>query len=103
MEMGDEVLSSVGAQEIDTSGYQVSELEANEFYRENDQLNVVAVFRQRIDTIFSPTAHDNLETGGSAENPLLFGEKEKKENSTVKKSVSEKRIRPAAMLRSGSF
>ena len=45
--MRDEVLSSVGAQEgLDTSGYQVSaHLDDVEFYWENDQLDVDAVFR----------------------------------------------------------
>ena len=38
MEMRDEVLSSVGAQDMETSGYQVSELDDVEFHWENDQL-----------------------------------------------------------------
>ena len=35
MEMKDEVLSSVGAQDMDTSGYQVSDLDNVEFQWEN--------------------------------------------------------------------
>ena len=35
MEMRDEVLSSVGAQDLDTSSYQVSDLEDIEFNWEN--------------------------------------------------------------------
>ena len=35
MEMRDEVLSSVGAQDMETSGYQVSDLDDMEFYLEN--------------------------------------------------------------------
>ena len=38
MEMRDEVLSSVGAQDMETSGYQVSELDDVEFHWEYDQL-----------------------------------------------------------------
>ena len=51
-EMKDEVLSTVGAQkEWDTRGYQVSsDLDAVEFYWENDQLDVDAVFRPGIDS-----------------------------------------------------
>ena len=37
MEMRDEVLSSVGAQDLDTSSYQVSDLEDIEFNWENSQ------------------------------------------------------------------
>ena len=50
--MRDEVLSSVGAQEgLDTSGHQVSaDLDDADFYWENDQLEVDAVFRPSIDT-----------------------------------------------------
>ena len=67
-EMRDEVLSSVGAQEgLDTGGYQVSaaDLDNVEFHWENDQLDVDAVFRPGIDTLFSPTAFDDLKMGGS--------------------------------------
>ena len=46
-EMKDEVLSSVGARDMDTSGYQVSsaDLDDVEFLWEKDQLDVDAVFR----------------------------------------------------------
>ena len=70
-EMNDKVLSSVGTQDMDTSGYQVSDLDDVEFYCENDQLDVDAVFRPSIGTLFSPTAFDNLEMGGWAESPNL--------------------------------
>ena len=51
-EMRDEVLSSVGAQDLDTSSYQVSDLEDIEFDWENLQLEMDAVFRPGIDTPF---------------------------------------------------
>ena len=70
-EMRDEVLSSVGAQGMDTSGYQVSaDLDDLDIYWEKDQLDVKAVFRPGVDTPFSRTAFDDLEMGGSAENPF---------------------------------
>ena len=52
--MGDEVISSVGAQEgLETSGYQVSaDLGDVEFYWKNDQLDVDAVFRPGFDIPF---------------------------------------------------
>ena len=69
MEMRDEVLSSVRAQDLDTSSYQVSNLEDIEFNWEDSQLNMDAVFRPGIDTPFFPTTFDDLAMGGSAENP----------------------------------
>ena len=70
MEMKDEVLSSVGAQDLDTSSYQVSDLEDIEF--KNSQLDMDAVFRPGIDTPFSPTTFDDLLMGdGSVENPIV--------------------------------
>ena len=52
MEMRDEVLSSEGAQDLDTSSYQVSDLEDIEFNWENSQLDFDAGFRPGIDTPF---------------------------------------------------
>ena len=52
-EMREEVLSSVGAQDLDTSSYQLTDHEDIEFNRENSQLD--AVFRPGIDTPFPPT------------------------------------------------
>ena len=77
--MRDEVFSNVGGEDMDKSGCQVSaDLDDVEFYWENDQLDVYAVFRPGIDTPFSPTAFEDLEMGGSAENPILLDEKEDK-------------------------
>ena len=81
MEMRDEVLSSVGAQDLDTSSYQVSDLEDIEFNRENPQLDMDAVFRPGIDTPFSPTTFDDLLMGdGTFENPIVLDDEEDKEN-----------------------
>ena len=50
MEMRDEVLSSVRAQDLDASSYQVSDLEDIELNWENSQLEMDAVLRPGIDT-----------------------------------------------------
>ena len=106
-EMRDEVLSSVGAQEgLDTSGYQVSaaDLDDVEFYWENDQLDVDGIFGRGIETPFSPTAFEDLETWGSAENPNLLDEEEVKENSPPATTpISERPTGPPALLRSRPF
>ena len=79
MEMRDEVLSSVGAQDLDTSSYQVSDLEGIEFNWEDSQLD--AVFRPGIDTPFCPTTFDDLSMeGSSVENPIVLDEEQDKEN-----------------------
>ena len=103
--MTDEVLASVGAHEMDTSGYPVSsDLEDVEFDWENDQLDVDAVLEPRIDTLFSPTAFDDLEMGGSAENPILLDEEEDKENSPPPTTpLSERPTRPPALLENRPF
>ena len=73
-EMRDEVPSSVGAQGMDTSWYQVSDLDDVEFFWENAQLDVNAVLRPGKDASFSSTAFGDLEMGVSAENPILLDE-----------------------------
>ena len=78
MEMRDEVPSSVGARNLKTSDYQVSNLEGKEFNWEDSQLD--AVFRPGIDTPFSPTTFGDLSMGGSAENPIVLDEEEDTEN-----------------------
>ena len=81
MDMRDKVLSSVGAQDLDTSSYQVCDLEDIEFNWENPQLDMEAVFRPGRDTPFSPTTFDDLLMGdGSVENPIVLHEEEDKEN-----------------------
>ena len=105
-EMRDEVLSSVGAQDMDRSGYQVSaDLDDVESNWESDQLDVDAVFRPGIDTPFSPTAFDDLETGRSAEDRILIDGEEDKENSPPPPTipVSGGPTQPPALLRSRPF
>ena len=88
-EMRDEVIPSLGAQEMDTSGCQVSAPDDVEFYWEKDRLNVDAVFRPGIRIPFSPTAYDGLEMRISAENPNLLDLEEDKKNSPPSAPVSE--------------
>ena len=103
MEMRDEVLSCVGAQDLDTSSYQVSDLEDIEFNWEDSQLDMDAVFRPGIYTPFSPTAFDDLLMGdGSVENPILLDEEEDKENvPTTPESVRP--TEPPRLQRSRAF
>ena len=79
IEMREEVLSSVRSQDLDTSSYQVSDLEDIEFNWENSQLDMGAVFRPAIDTPFSRTTFDDFLVGdASVENPIVLDEEEDK-------------------------
>ena len=82
-----------------------TDLEDVEFYWKNDQLDVDAVFKPGIIIPCLPTAFDDLETAGSAENTILLDEEEDKGNSppTTTPPVSERPTRPPALLRSLPF
>ena len=71
MEMMDEVLSSVGAQDMDTSGYQVSDLEDIECHWEDSDFKMDAVFRPGVDTSVSLSTFNDFEMGSVTENPFL--------------------------------
>ena len=104
MEMRDEVLSGVGAEDLDISSYQVSDLEDIEFNWENSLLDMDTVLTPGIDTPFSPTTFDDLSMEGSVENPIILDEKEDKENApppTTPKSVRP--TEPPRLQRSRAF
>ena len=94
MDMRDEVLSSVGARDLDTGSYQVSDLEDIEINRENLQTDMDAVFRPGIDTPFSPTTFEDLLMGeGSVENPIVLDDEKDKENAPPPPTTHES-VRP---------
>ena len=94
-----EVLSSVGAQDLDTSSYQLNDLEDIDFNWENSELD--AVFRPGIDTPFSPNTFDDLwMEGSSVENPIVLDEEEDKENAPPTTPVSDRPTEPPRLLRS---
>ena len=96
--MRDEVLSSVGTQDLDTSSYQVSDVKDIEFNWEDSQLDMDAVVRPGIDTPFSPTTFDDLLMGdGSVENPIVLDEEEDKENAP--RPLTPESLRPTEPLR----
>ena len=105
MDMRDEVFSSVGAQDLDTSSYQISDLEDIEFNWENPQLDMDAVFRPGIDTPFSPKVFDDFLMGdGSVENPIVLDEKEDKQNAPPPTTPESVRLNePPRLLRSRAF
>ena len=81
----------------------MSDLEDIEFNWGDSQLDMDAVFRPGIDTPFSPTTFDDLSIGGSAENPIVLGEEEDKENAPPTTPVSDRPTEPPRLLRSRPF
>ena len=80
----------MGAQNLDTSSYQVSDLEDIEFKWESSQLDMDAVFRPGIDTLFSPTEFDDLLMGdGSVENLIMLDKEKDKENAPPQPTTPE--------------
>ena len=104
VETREEVLSSVGAQDLDTSSYQVSDIEDKEFNWKRSQLVMDAVFRPGIDTSCSPTTFDDLLMGdGSIENPIVLDEKEDKENAASTTPESVRPTEPPRLQRGRAF
>ena len=83
----------MGAQDLETSNCQVSDLEDIEFNWENSQMDMDAVFRPSIDTQFSPITIGDFSLEGSVENPIVLDEKEDKENVPPPPSTPES-VRP---------
>ena len=79
--MFDEVLSSVGAQDMDTSWYQVSALENIEFHWKYLDLNKDTTIRPDTNTPFSPSTFNDFEIGSLAEKPIPNEEGEDKKKS----------------------
>ena len=88
---------------MDTSGYQLFDLDNLDFYWKNNALDVDVFFGRGIDTPFSPLAFDDLEMGGSAESPLLLDEKQDKESSPPTTPVSERPTQHTALLESRPY
>ena len=112
MEMKDENLSSIGAKDMDASGYQVSGMDDVDFHREIDQMDVDAVFRPGIDKPFPPSIFNNVEMCSIAENPFLIDEEQDKDNSPPPPPpplshpttpVSERPTQPPVLMRCCPF
>ena len=106
-EMREEVLSSVGAQDTDRSGYELSDLEDIEFSWEDPAVDMDSVYRPGIGTPFSPSIYDDFEMERStAANPIIVDDEEDKENSaptTTTTPESERPTQTPRLLRSRPF
>ena len=107
-EMREKVLSSVGAQDTDTSGYELSDSKDIEFSWEYPAADVDSVYRPGIDTLFSPSIFGDFQMEGStAANPIIVDNEEDEENSapttTTTTPESERPTEPSRLLRSRPF
>ena len=73
--MWSDLLSCLGARDVHTSWYQVSNPEDFDFLWEDPELNVDAVFQPGIDTFFPRSNFNDFEMGSMAKNPILVDEK----------------------------
>ena len=94
MKMKDEVLSSVEALDLDTSSYQVSDLEDMEFRCEDPADDMDSVHRPGFDTPTSPCIFDNFQIGSVAANPIIVDDGEDKENSAATTTTTPESERP---------
>ena len=103
--MRDEVFFSVGAQDLDTSSCQVSDLEDIEFNWEKSQLDMDAVFGPGKNTPFSPTTFEDFSMEGSVENPIVLDEEEDKQNAPPPPTTlqSVRHTEPPRLQRSRAF
>ena len=93
--MREEVLSSVGAQDTETSGYKLSDLEDIEFSWEDPEVHMDGVYRPGIDTPFFPSIFDDFQMEGStAANPIIVDDEEDKENSAPRTTSTLEYERP---------
>ena len=107
-EMREEVLPSVAAQDTDTSGYELSDVEDIQFSWEDPAVDMDSVYRPGIETPFSPSIFDDFQVKGStAANPIIVDDEEDKENSaptlTTATPESERPTEPPRLLRSRPF
>ena len=80
-----ETLSSVGTQDMDTSGYQVSDLEDNSFHWEDPDFTTrfLPILRPGIDTPFPPSTFNDFDLCSMPENPILIDGEQDKENTPL--------------------
>ena len=105
MEMRDKVISSVGEQNVDTSGQQVSNLRDIEFLWEDPDLNIDAVFSQAMVDPFPFSFFKFSERASMAEETVLVEKEPDKEKLFPPPAipVSERPTRLLVLLRSCPF
>ena len=106
VELREEILSIAGAQDTDTRGYELSDLEDIEFSWKNPAVDMDSAYRPGIDTPFSPSIFDDFQMGSTAANQKRIDDEGDKENSaptTTTTPESESPTTRPRLLRSRPF
>ena len=103
MELRDEVISSRGAHDVDTSANQLSDPNNVEFSLEKNQQDVDVVFTPGTDTQFCPSTFNDFEMSSIIENPTLIDEEQDRETSPPTTPVSERPTQTLVLMRSHPF
>ena len=82
MELRDEVLSSIGAQEMDTNGYPMSNMEDIGFHWKVLDMNMDTLFWPGQDNIFSLLTSTDFGMGSRPENWILINNEVDRKNSS---------------------
>ena len=104
--MRQEVLSSVGAHDTNTRGFELHDLEEIQFSWEETALDMDNVYRPGIDTPFSPSTFDDFQMGSTAVNPIIVDAEEVKKNSastTTTTTECERSTKPPRLLKNCPF
>ena len=107
-EIRKKVLFGVGAQDTDTRGYELSDLEDIELRWEDLAVDMESVYQDGIDTSLSPSIHDIFQTRSATSIPVIVDDEEDKENSaqtttTTSTPESERQTETTRLLRSRTF
>ena len=105
-EMTREVLSSVGAQDTDTSGYELSDLEDFEFSWDDPAVDMDSVYWPGIDSPFSPFFLTFSDVINRYQPSTSLNNEEDQENSaptTTTRAESERPTEPPRWLRNRPF
>ena len=95
LELKEEVLSSVEAQDTDTRGNEVSDLEDIEVSWDDPAVDYESVYRLGIDTPISPAIFDDFQMEGStAAHPSIDDDEEDKENSAPTTTTQSLTVQP---------
>ena len=92
--MRDDVLSSKGAQDLDTTSYQVPDLEDNKFSWKDPAMDLDSFSRPGSVTPLSPSVSDDFRMGSTAANTLVVDDEEDKEKSAPTTTATLESERP---------
>ena len=98
-EMQDEVRASVGDHDV-SSDFVPSDFDDIQFYWQNPNIDMDALYRPSIDTPFSPSLFENIPVAGSADYPIEIDDEQEKENEYPTAPELQRPLQPPPLQRS---